>query len=121
VLAQLRERFGIEWRGVFSKPLAEAATFEDAIELAHLIDGYKVLEQLCQVDHSGWMARMADLARSGQFSNDLGILWTQLFIEHRRWRFASPHEPDTDELVYLDQLVTSLQTELRRELSREAA
>jgi hypothetical protein len=102
VMAQLRERFGGAWCNAVAA--ARRGGFDDAIELAHLIDGYRVLEQLCVLDAPGWTERMADRARSGDFSNDIGLLWTQLFLEHRRWRFASPAAPPRTELEWLDEL-----------------
>jgi hypothetical protein len=111
VLSQLRERFGAGWLAALSNGSAPT-TFHDAIEFAQLIDGYRILEQLCEVDCSAWLERMAERGRSGQFSNELGILWTHLFIEHRRWRFASPHEPNAGELIYLDQLTRRTQAQL---------
>jgi hypothetical protein len=103
VLAQLRERFGTNWRAAVANAAVFTA-FNDAIEAAHLIDGYRVLEQLCELDPPDWLERMAEQARSARFNDDLGLLWTQLFLEHRRWRFASPFEPSADELRWLDEL-----------------
>lgn len=119
VFAQLRARLGSGWQSMMSGT-SQPTTFYDATEFAHLIDGYAVLEQLCEVDAASWVDRMAAQGRSGRFSNDLGLLWTQIFVEHRRWHFWSPYEPDAGELIYLDQLTRNVQAQLQRELERDA-
>lgn len=116
VLAQLREKFGAHWRAAIFN-FARQPTFGGSVEIAHLIDGYRVLEQLGELDPAGWLERAAAASRSDSASHDLGLLWTQLFLEHRRWRFASPHEPDPDELVYLDGLAIALDRALREQLN----
>ena len=118
VLAQLRERFGSEWRAVLAGPGPRG--FLDAIEFAHLVDGYKVLEQLCEADFAGWLDRVSDEARCGRFSPDLGLLWTQLFLEHRRWRQASPYDPAPDELDRLDDLARRVHEGIREEAGHRA-
>lgn len=116
VLAQLRERFGTEWRHklAITPPLS---SFHDATDFAHLVDGYRVLEQLCELDPAAWLDRAAACARAGQFSDDLGLLWTQLFLEHRRWRQASPYSPEGEELQCLDELARRVGHTLTRELA----
>ena len=120
VFSQLRERFGMGWQERLSLS-PEPTSFHEALEFAHLVDGYRVLEQLCEVDAPGWVDRMAEQGRSQQFSTDVGLLWTQLFVEHRRWRAASPYEPCPEELLYLDELARRTGIALDRELRREAA
>lgn len=118
VLAQLRERFGSGWRA----PLAERGQrgFLRAVEFAHLVNGYKVLEQLCEVDPVSWLERMSEKARHGDFGTDLGMLWTHLFLEHRRWRQASPAEPGDEELAWLDELARRVHAGLEQELQLQA-
>jgi hypothetical protein len=115
VLAQLRERFGTEWRQRLVTPHPE--TFYDSIDFAHLVDGYRVLEQLCALDPTAWLDRAAADAHAREFSDDLGLLWTQLFLEHRRWRQASPYGPERDELEFLDELARRTATALAREMA----
>lgn len=107
VLTQLRGQFGTRWRAAVSSTVGRPI-FGGSVELAHLIDGYSILEQLCELDPAGWLERAAIATRAGSMSDDLGLLWTQLFLEHRRWRFASPQEPDPVELAYLDRLTAAL-------------
>jgi hypothetical protein len=115
VMAQLRHRFGTEWSSLAAR-IPAAAGFHQSAEFAHFIDGYRVLDQLCELDAVAWLERMAADARSGRFAADLGLLWTQLFLEHRRWRQASPTEPDQSELVWLDELARRVGTAFAGEL-----
>jgi hypothetical protein len=48
-------------------------------------------------------------------------LWTTLFLEHRRWRFASPHEPEGEALDHLEQLVAALHSANETEFARQQA
>jgi hypothetical protein len=116
VLAQLRARFGTTWRGAVAGH-DRARGFFEAIELAHFVDGYRVLEQLLVLDPTRWLDEWAERSRAGQFSDDLGTLWTQLFLEHRRWRFASPVQPSPAELEWLGELARHLHEGIARELS----
>ena len=115
VFAQLRARFGTSWREAVAGQDRPGGFFE-AIELAHLVDGYRVLEQLLVLDPTRWLDDLAGRWRAGEFSEDLGILCTQLFLEHRRWRFASPVQPSPGELAWLDELARSLHGGIAREL-----
>lgn len=102
-LAQLRLQYGHAWRSRLAADLSGTG-FETSIDWAHMIDGYALLEQMLELDPPAWLEARAKEARGGQFGNDSGLLWAQLFLEHRRWRFAGPHEPDGEELRYLDEL-----------------
>ena len=103
VLAQLRERFGLEWRSTVHEHL-DISGWEDSVELAHLIDGYRVIEQLCVPDYNDWLDTHAGWPTALTPAQDLGEAWTTLFIEHRRWKFSDPHDPQGDELDRLDRL-----------------
>jgi len=116
VFAQLRERFGTEWRQRLAVTPVPGS-FHDSIDFAHLVDGYRVLEQLCELDPAAWLDNAAACARAGQFSDDLGLLWTQLFLEHRRWRQANPYSPEGEELQCLDELARRVGRTLTRELA----
>ncbi|MCW1401605.1 hypothetical protein OKA06_04425 [Novosphingobium sp. MW5] len=102
-ISQLRRQFGQSWRRRLGGEL-RGASFEASIHWAHLIDGYALLEQALEPDPAAWLEARAAEGRSDTFGSEAGLLWTQLFLEHRRWRFASPHEPGADELRYLDDL-----------------
>lgn len=116
VLSQLRMQFGLEWRQRVPATMGRA-DWEGSIELAHLVDGYRVLEQLGELSPDDWVVtRDAEPLAESQ-RNDLGDLWTTLFLEHRRWRFASPFEPTGDELNRLDRLVLALHAAIESELS----
>lgn len=104
-IAQLRRQFGQSWRSRLAGEL-HGASFENSIHWAHMIDGYAMLEQALEIDPAAWLEARAEEGRGGVFTAAAGSLWTQLFLEHRRWRFSSPHQPGTAELRYLDELAT---------------
>lgn len=116
VLSQLRMQFGLEWRQRVSATMGRA-DWEGSIELAHLVDGYRVLEQLGEVSPDNWLTIRSAQPPGESWRTDLGDLWTTLFLEHRRWRFASPFEPTGDELDRLDRLVLALHAAIETELS----
>lgn len=118
ILAQLRRQFGTSWLERIRATLRQP-TFDGSIELAHLVDGYSVLEQLCEVDPPAWLERVSAEGREGRFPADLGLQWTQLFLEHRRWRFASPAEPSPGELKHLDDLAARLRASIEVDLLLE--
>lgn len=117
VLAQLRQRLGSEWP-MRVRSLIASPRWDGSIELAHLVDGYAVLEQLCEIDPDRWLDARSDSATP--MADDLGDLWTTLFLEHRRWRFASPHEPQDEMLDYLDRLVAALHAAIEGDLRSQA-
>jgi len=118
-IAHLRRQFGQSWRSRLRTEL-RGASFWDSIHWAHLIDGYALLEQALELDPATWLEARADEGRSGTFAHDAGQLWTQLFLEHRRWRFASPHEPGLDELRYLDDLAARTARAIALQVLEEA-
>jgi len=116
VLAQLRQRFGCDWRQRV-RATVERPEWDCSVELAHMVDGYRVLEQLGELEFNCWLT-----ARSADFSyvsrcDDLGDLWTTLFLEHRRWRIASPFEPSGEELVRLNAMTRALHIAIDAELA----
>ncbi len=116
VLAQLRQRFGCEWRQRVRATIG-SPEWSCSVELAHMVDGYRVLEQLGELAFDPWLAtRAADPSYVSRY-DDLGDLWTTLFLEHRRWRFASPFEPTHDELTRLDAMTRALHTAINAELA----
>lgn len=63
---------------------------------------------------------MAEEGRGGLFGSEAGLLWTQLFLEHRRWRFASPNDPGADELRYLDDLAARASRAITSQILEQA-
>ena len=116
VLAQLRQRFGCEWRERLSATLG-SAEWASSVELAHMVDGYRVLEQLGELDFDRWLTTRAADPSYVAGCDDLGDLWTTLFLEHRRWRFASPFEPTGEELARLNAMTRVLHTAIDAELA----
>lgn len=87
--------------------------WDHSAELALLVDGYDLLGSSRIEDADTWLqARIAQAGMTGYWSGGPIELWTTLFIEHRRWRFASPYVPEGGHLVLLDQLVRQLREAL---------
>ncbi len=120
VLTQLRQRFGCDWRQRV-RATTESQQWDCSVELAHMIDGYRVLEQLAELDFDRWLTTRAVDASYVSGCDDLGDLWTTLFLEHRRWRFASPFEPTGDELARLDAMTRALHIAIDAELASTAS
>lgn len=93
------------------------ADWRSSIELAHLVDGYRVLEQLGELSPDNWITTRAAEPLDEVRRTDLGDLWTTMFVEHRRWRFASPFEPTGGELERLNALAAALYAGVEAELS----
>ena len=116
VLSQLRERFGIEWPQRVRATLG-CPEWKGSSELALMVDGYRILEQFGEVSADNWLAARTALSPGGDHHDDFGELWTTLYLEHRRWRFASPFEPSGEELNRLDRLVAALHEAILAELA----
>ena len=115
-VAQLRQRFGFEWCQRVRANM-EDPVWDCSVELAHMVDGYRVLEQFGELDVERWLTiRAADPSYVAQ-CDDLGDLWTTLFLEHRQWRFASPFEPTGDALDRLNALIRKLHVAIEVELT----
>jgi len=103
VIAQLRGRFGREWR----KRLAEALQgdwFSTSGQWAQLLDGYSFLDQCLEPDFGTWLGASARNAAQDNFPTDAGSLWAHLFFEHRRRKFVWQSEDPADALTFLDEL-----------------
>lgn len=120
VLAQLRQRFGCEWRQRV-RATVERPEWDCSVELAHMVDGYRVLEQLAELDFDRWLTTRAVDPSYVPGCTDLGDLWTTLFLEHRRWRFASPFEPGGEELIRLNAVTRALHIAIDAELASTAS
>ncbi len=85
--------------------------------LAMLIDGYGLAEALDLGDPFDFQSRQYDAAaEAGSWAGDAAVLWTTLYLEHRRWYFSSPHEPDEAAVRLLDRLVRQLREALTGEI-----
>lgn len=85
VLSQLRERFGLLWRSAATDAVEPRPL---AMRLADMIDGNRILEQLCVDDLAAWHQESLAQALDDECS-DLGLLWTLLFIDERRTGFQN--------------------------------
>lgn len=80
-----------------------------SLELAMLIDGYGFAGDLGIKDPMEFAdSQLQSALHSGAWSGNAAELWLTLFLEHRRWRFSSPHEPDPVMQRVLDLLVRQL-------------
>ena len=72
---------------------------DEAVQLAHLIDGYRMLELLGDGDSATFLEQQEQAQReTGDWPGDAALLWTTLFMEARADRFgnndgsgAAPH------------------------------
>lgn len=93
--------------------IPENLGWDGSAELALLVDGYALLGSGRTDDADAYLQSQIAHARPGGFWRGGPVeLWTTLFIEHRRWRFASPFEPEPDHVVLLDRLVSQLRAAL---------
>ena len=88
-------------------------SWASSLGLAHLVDGYDLVEQ------AGWgdlfkfaERRLAIAAITGKWSGGPAELWGSLFLEHRRWRFAGK-DPNAEQLMLLDQLSQTVVQSIR--------
>lgn len=87
--------------------------WESSGGLAHLIDGHALLEQTRGCDFATFADEILSVAsQTGSWPGGPRDLWIALFLEHRRWRLASPHEPDAAQRALLDTLVHQLREAL---------
>ena len=87
--------------------------WESSGDLARLIDGHTLLEQTRSCDPSIFADEVLSVAtQTGRWPGGPRDLWIALFLEHRRWRLADPHEPDAAQRALLDTLVHQLRETL---------
>lgn len=110
--AHLRSKAG-EHIGLVIRSLCPARlTWDNSVELAHLINGYVLAERAGLGDPFVLAdTRLAAAQATGDWGGSLLQLWVALFLEHRRWR-VSPIEPDPVMRQLLDQLCEKLQRSL---------
>jgi len=116
-VAQLQLQYGQRWRSRLAGELV-GTTFETSVHWAHMIDGYGVLEQMMELDPVAWLDARAEQAGHA-LSDDVGLLWTQLFLEHRRWRMALPTEPEAEQRCCLDALAGRTASAIQAQLLDE--
>lgn len=116
-IAGRAEGSGPDWldrvRHGHSTAIPEGLGWDGSAELALLVDGYALLGSGRTDDADAYLESQIAHARTGGFWRGGPVeLWTTLFIEHRRWRFSSPFEPQPDHVVLLDHLVSQLRAAL---------
>ncbi|WP_449473964.1 hypothetical protein [Sphingobium chungangianum] len=93
--------------------IPEDCDWNSSAGLAHLVDGYALLQHDGQGDANNFAeAGLAVATRTGGWQGSARDLWISLFLEHRRWRFADPHDPDAAQRSLLDTLVRQLREAL---------
>jgi hypothetical protein len=116
-MAQQPEPNGDPWlhmvrEGNFAA-IPQNCDWESSGELAHLIDGYALLDQARGCDPAIFADEALSVAtQTGRWPGGARDLWIVLFLEHRRWRLAEPHEPDSAQRALLDTLVHQLRETL---------
>lgn len=96
----------------------EDLRWEDSVHMAHLVDGYELSSHLGLGDPFEFEARqLAAATETGRWAGGPAVLWTTLFLEHRRWRFSNPVTPDSEGKLLLDRLCRQLATSLKSPLS----
>ena len=93
--------------------IPENCDWESSAGLAHLIDGYALLQQQGRGEPDILADEALSVAgKTGRWPGGARDLWIALFLEHRRWRFSDHHEPDAAQRALLDTLVRQLQKAL---------
>lgn len=109
---------GPEWlhraaRGEF-EAVPRDLEWDSAIEFAHLVDGYRFIQENGMGDPYEFAdLRLRDAERNGTWSGSASELWVCLFLEYRRWRFANA-EPASRARSLLDGLCCQLREALLR-------
>lgn len=80
-----------------------------SLDLAMLIDGYALANELGLGDAFEYSdSQLAYAKANGRWSGGAAELWATLFLEHRRWKFSEPFQPDVEMIRLLDKLVDQL-------------
>ncbi|QHL92043.1 hypothetical protein GVO57_14245 (plasmid) [Sphingomonas changnyeongensis] len=112
---QLRASAGAHIEVVLRSLCPEQLDWSNSVGIAHLIDGYELIQRAGLGTPSVFADQQLSRAReTGFWSGDLPELWATLFLEHRRWRMSAPMEPGPDARNLLDRLCEQLQTALQR-------
>lgn len=87
--------------------------WNQAGEIAELIDGYELIEQLGMGEPSQLEHRQRhDAELTSTWPGEALELWIALFLQFRRWRFSSPFEPSPEAETLLDRLCAQLRDAL---------
>lgn len=93
--------------------IPEPLTWDNSVEFAHAIEGYKLVRE------AGWGdpfrfadRRLSNAVASNCWEGGPAELWASLFLEHRRWRMA-PCDPNPGMNQLLDRLCDQLESSLR--------
>lgn len=116
-IAQLRGRFGREWRRRLAETL-QGDGFSTSGQWAQLLDGYSFLDQCLEADFGSWLGARASHAAQNNFPPDAGSLWAHLFFEHRRQKFVWQSEEPADALTFLDELTRRARAAIEDQILR---
>jgi hypothetical protein len=87
-------------------------TWENSVEVAHLVDGYELVREVGRGDPFRFAEeRLARATASGTWHGGPAELWASLLLEHRRWR-VSPIDPPASTVKLLDALCSALAVQL---------
>ena len=76
--------------GDFTAIPAELGWGDDAVQLAHLVDGYRMLELLGGGDPAAFLERQEEAQQdTGRWPGDAALLWATLFLEARAGHFGA--------------------------------
>lgn len=110
--AHLRQKAGDNVALVIRSLCPGRLTWDNSVDLAHLVDGYALAERAGLGDVFLFAdANLAKAIATGDWPGDLLQLWVALFLEHRRWRQA-PIDPDPEIRRLLDHLCEQLENSL---------
>lgn len=99
--------------------LPDPLLYNQTSRFSHLIDGYRVSDDLGWPMLRAWAnERGAEAARIGIWRGTALELWCVLFYERRRYRHAGEGDPTGRNLDFLDQLCATLREQLQT-LSRD--
>jgi hypothetical protein len=107
--AQLRRSAGSDVRAEIARLCPRDFAWDGSVELAHMVSGYKLIEQSGRGDPFEWEnATLTAAEEKGRWPGALPELWAALFLEHRRWRMSSPFAPEGAMKALLDTLCHQL-------------
>ena len=92
-----------------------------SLDLAMLVDGYTLAGEFGLGDPFEFAdAQLAFAQANGRWRGGAAELWTTLFLEHRRWRFSEPFQPDPEMTRLLDTLLNQLRAAVAKDGQRSA-
>lgn len=112
--AHLREQAGRQAQLLLDRVCPDRLVWANSAEIAHVINGYTLAAKAGLGDRFTLVEPRIEVARTtGSWPGDLLELWVTLFLEHRRWRMASPYGPDEEAERLLDRLCEQIQQALQ--------